>query len=387
MMRLKHSATPDLCDSEYDSKCKKMSSGPQQYVDELLEIAKVRWLKVPEIEYLLDPKTTPLSVLGKPPCVRPKSGTVFLFDRNVTTNYKEDGYHWIKKRNSPKVREDHVKLRTNGEYRVAGIYSHCSNPVSLHRRAYHLLDPTTGATRSPVMKKTKKNGGSFNVNAAPSLVLVHYLDTVKAAECARGSVVEGRRQRRGKNADGKRELASIGGPAMKKSKIQSVSSCHSATLLQNEMEGNDWSASSEQVRGCMNACYPSSPVAVTSAHIVEETKSAPVRNVEKETFTSYLEKVSSQMIPEVVLSHAYPENKINSNDVSSMGELVSEASDDEEYDQPCNDELFDGLWDFLIDSNVNVGDIFENGDDYESSNSVNMTLTPEFLGDLDYIFD
>eukprot|EP00586_Coscinodiscus_wailesii_P004074 CAMPEP_0172488404 /NCGR_PEP_ID=MMETSP1066-20121228/17906_1 /TAXON_ID=671091 /ORGANISM="Coscinodiscus wailesii, Strain CCMP2513" /LENGTH=259 /DNA_ID=CAMNT_0013255595 /DNA_START=57 /DNA_END=833 /DNA_ORIENTATION=+ len=207
-----------------------MPSRSQRYVDVLLEKVNVGWLKVPEIEYLLDPKTTPLPILSEPPCCPPKSGTLLLFDRNLTTNYKEDGYNWIKKRNSSKVREDHVKLRTDGEYRVAGVYCHCSNPVSLHRRAYHLLDPTTGVTRTPVMKKTKKNGNSSNIDSAPSLVLVHYLDTVEAAECACGDTVEGTRHGTG-SSSGKRELTSLEQQVTKKSKTKRASSCQNKTML------------------------------------------------------------------------------------------------------------------------------------------------------------
>eukprot|EP00586_Coscinodiscus_wailesii_P010254 CAMPEP_0172495142 /NCGR_PEP_ID=MMETSP1066-20121228/64174_1 /TAXON_ID=671091 /ORGANISM="Coscinodiscus wailesii, Strain CCMP2513" /LENGTH=387 /DNA_ID=CAMNT_0013266629 /DNA_START=59 /DNA_END=1222 /DNA_ORIENTATION=- len=369
-MGLKHKVTPDLCESNCKSKCNNISSGSQQYVDGLLEKAKVRWLKVPEIEYLLDPETSPLPILSKPPCVQPKSGTVFLFDRNVTTNYKEDGYYWVKKRNSSKVREDHVKLRTNGEYRVAGMYCHSSNPVSLHRRAYHLLDPTTGVTRSPVTKM-KKNRDSFNANVMPSLVLVHYLDTVEAAE---RMLVSSTRQSKG-SFGVKREFTGIEEPAMKKSRVQHTPSCHNEILSRNEMERNERN-------GYYDMCYPSIPMAVTSVHIPKEIESYP-RNVERETETSQLEKTSAQISPYDILSDAYPENEISVNNDFSVGAHVPEVSD-EEYDQSC-DEVFDTLWDLVMDSNVNFEEIIKNSD-CKFPGSADMTLAPGFLGNSDYFF-
>ena len=73
-----------------------------------------------EIEALLDPSTTILSLSTSPPTSPPPSGTLLLYNRSVTRNYKDDGYKWIKKRNSHKVREDHVKLRVSGKFRVSG---------------------------------------------------------------------------------------------------------------------------------------------------------------------------------------------------------------------------------------------------------------------------
>jgi len=120
---------------------------------------------------------------------QPHSGELFLFDRSITRKYKCDGYEWIKKRNSKKVREDHVKLMLNGRHRIAGVYSHCSNPRTLHRRAYRLLDPENKNTMPMANdskendEKTKKNGKKPSV-----LILVHYLDFIEAANAACGTM-------------------------------------------------------------------------------------------------------------------------------------------------------------------------------------------------------
>ena len=114
-----------------------------------------------------------------PPQTPPPSGTLLLYNRSVTRNYKDDGYEWIKKRNSHKVREDHVKLRLGGKCRVSGCYVHSMTNLAMHRRAYHLLNPETGTALYPMCSSTS--------NAPPSLVLVHYLDTELATRLGSGS--------------------------------------------------------------------------------------------------------------------------------------------------------------------------------------------------------
>lgn len=127
--------------------------------------------KVNEIEHLLNHEQRILPLSTAPPSTPPPSGTLLLYDRSMTRNYKDDGHQWIKKRNSHKVREDHVKLRVGGKFRVSGCYVHSNNMPSFHRRAYHLLCPDTGTALYPVTSASK------NKNRIPSLVLVHYLDT------------------------------------------------------------------------------------------------------------------------------------------------------------------------------------------------------------------
>lgn len=154
-----------------------MSSGGTFDMNILNDIAKARWLNVSELCFLLDMKHTPLLIARHPPEVSPPSGTLILYNRSFTRNYKEDHYTWIKKRNSTKVREDHVKLRLGGKYRVAGCYVHCVTIASMHRRAYHLLHNSEDGS-GPVPP------GNGMLKSPTSLVLVHYLDTQVAAAFA-----------------------------------------------------------------------------------------------------------------------------------------------------------------------------------------------------------
>lgn len=141
----------------------------------LFDISKARWLNVSELCFLLDMKHTPLPITRHPPESTPPSGTIILYNRSFTRNYKEDHYTWVKKRNSTKVREDHVKLRLGGKYRVAGCYVHCVNIATMHRRAYHLLHTNEDGSE-PVLP-----AGNGMLKSPTSLVLVHYLDTQVAS--------------------------------------------------------------------------------------------------------------------------------------------------------------------------------------------------------------
>mmetsp|Transcript_11942 Transcript_11942/g.17909 ORF Transcript_11942/g.17909 Transcript_11942/m.17909 type:complete len:1083 (-) Transcript_11942:115-3363(-) len=144
-------------------------------------VAIGRWLNVSEIESLLDHANDILSISTAPPASPPSSGTLLLFNRSITRNYKDDGHQWIRKRNSNKVREDHVKLRVGGKFRVSGCYVHSSGASTFHRRAYHLLNPDSGTALYPVTNASKAGKG----NLPPSLILVHYLDTkVASSYCA-----------------------------------------------------------------------------------------------------------------------------------------------------------------------------------------------------------
>ena len=58
---------------------------------------------------------------------------------------------------------------------IVGCYVHGAEITTLHRRAYHLLNPDTGTALYPV-------ASSNNRNSMPSLVLVHYLDTKLASQ-------------------------------------------------------------------------------------------------------------------------------------------------------------------------------------------------------------
>lgn len=151
------------------------------------ETATARWLNVEEIVGAL---TNPLNfnregdegenrqgfyvpLCPAPPDGLPPSGTLLLYDRTSVPNFKKDQHEWIKRRGKPtKVREDHVKLRLNDEYRVAGTYVHSAVTSTVHRRSYRLIGDTNSGYGGD---------GGGNGPRCEDLVLVHYLDTMDAA--------------------------------------------------------------------------------------------------------------------------------------------------------------------------------------------------------------
>mmetsp|Transcript_4849 Transcript_4849/g.9585 ORF Transcript_4849/g.9585 Transcript_4849/m.9585 type:complete len:1347 (-) Transcript_4849:48-4088(-) len=154
-------------------------------LSDIHETAKERWLTISEIEALLNLSTTVLPIQTQRPTLPPPSGTLILYNRSATRDYKNDGHHWTKKRNSKKIREDHVKLRVEGVKRIAGCYVHHEMIPSFHRRGYHLLNPETGMAvvtpKIPGMKGSNRNLKDENkAEELPSLILIHYLDTVQA---------------------------------------------------------------------------------------------------------------------------------------------------------------------------------------------------------------
>ncbi|GMI06830.1 hypothetical protein TrRE_jg286, partial [Triparma retinervis] len=111
--------------------------------DVLQRKAQTRWLTANELEdVLLSTKEYGSCISTSRPEAPPISGSLFLYDRSATKNYKDDGHLWIKKRNSHKVREDHVKLRMDGVNRISGCY----NGTNFFLVLVHYLDTDTAAS-------------------------------------------------------------------------------------------------------------------------------------------------------------------------------------------------------------------------------------------------
>eukprot|EP00586_Coscinodiscus_wailesii_P020211 CAMPEP_0172498944 /NCGR_PEP_ID=MMETSP1066-20121228/119964_1 /TAXON_ID=671091 /ORGANISM="Coscinodiscus wailesii, Strain CCMP2513" /LENGTH=383 /DNA_ID=CAMNT_0013272439 /DNA_START=69 /DNA_END=1220 /DNA_ORIENTATION=+ len=367
MVKAEHMAVPD--ESEYDSEV--------SWVDLLLEKAKSRWFKVPEIEYLLDPETTPLPILREPPCSRPVSGTVLLFDRNVTANYKDDGHEWIKRRNSRKVREDHLKLRVNGEYRVAGMYRHSSNPISFHRRAYYLIDRRTGVTKTPVITGTKNKKCGVDGIRRPSLVLVHYLDECGLASTAGGTVER-------ETYDRKRVLPAEKSQVMKRRKNNRMK--HDGLYgekktFPSQSECYDWSVfADDHSRDHCNPHYQVIPISRTSASVFQESDPCRV------TSAALLEKAASDRRLESTSSLLYEDNISSINSMTLERASFPHDKHTKKNEPSCDDDWVDALWKF-VDSDGSFDKRSENSINFESYSNTEMDLTPNLLEDLLTLFE
>ena len=175
-----------------------------QFPASILDAAKVRWLNAEEIIELLCGEHVgqeiELLALARPSCP-PQSGSLILYDRMATRDYKVDGHEWVRKKSNPKkIREDHVKLRYNGSERIRGNYVHSSRIKTFHRRAYALIDTDEDRKSS----RSSSSDGEKNSTGRPrqDLVLVHYLDTEEAMKISRekesddGASTSGRGQKR-----------------------------------------------------------------------------------------------------------------------------------------------------------------------------------------------
>lgn len=225
-----------------------------------------------EIEHLLNHEQRILPLSTAPPSTPPPSGTLLLYDRSITRNYKDDGHQWIKKRNSHKVREDHVKLRVGGKFRVSGCYVHSNNMPSFHRRAYHLLCPDTGTALYPVTSASK------NKNRIPSLVLVHYLDTKIAGNHCTSLIKQG---------------------------IEVNPSFVRDNYDAENMDGYDHD-------------YEDQPQVVTSSGGYEETQYEEVQLVAGSNFEASLDNNTLDFLWDVVLEEGDEDVNMNSSDISAL---------------------------------------------------------------------
>lgn len=140
---------------------------------DIINKAQTTWLKIEEIEFLLDTFISPLTVREKLPDTPPGSGALLLIDRNrnYSRSYKEDGYSWVKNKKGTRIREDHVKLKLKGKPRVGAHHFRSASTKTLFKRAYFLLDPETGGTLHEVITSKRSNA-----QKPQSLMLIHYLD-------------------------------------------------------------------------------------------------------------------------------------------------------------------------------------------------------------------
>lgn len=125
----------------------------------IVEAAKRRYLDAHAVLFLLEMGAKgdiqPLQKVQR----RPPSGSLFLYDRSRTPQFRVDGYEYVKKKgNAAAVREDHVKLKYDHEERVYACHVHSMERESMHRRSYWDL-------------KNRNN-----------LILVHYWDSEVSAQ-------------------------------------------------------------------------------------------------------------------------------------------------------------------------------------------------------------
>ncbi|GKV13004.1 hypothetical protein SLEP1_g24083 [Rubroshorea leprosula] len=123
-------------------------------IEQLSLEAKRRWLSQAEIcEILRNNETLQIS---SEPSNKPPSGSLFLFDRNVTRYFRKDGHNWQRKENGKLAKEGHKKLKAGSIDVLHCYYALGEENKKFQRRCYSMLQK------------------DFS-----HIVLVHYLVTVR----------------------------------------------------------------------------------------------------------------------------------------------------------------------------------------------------------------
>ncbi|GLT84500.1 hypothetical protein SLE2022_027250 [Rubroshorea leprosula] len=82
-------------------------------IEQLFLEAKRWWLFPAEIcEILRNNETLQIAL---EPSNKPPSGSLFLFDRKVTRNFRKDGHNWQRKENGKLAKEGHKKLKVRAK--------------------------------------------------------------------------------------------------------------------------------------------------------------------------------------------------------------------------------------------------------------------------------
>lgn len=104
--------------------------------------AREGWFK-PEIilAIITDPVKWGIQFSTKAPN-SPSSGQLYLFDKLVVKDYKQDGVNWIKKKGSGRVQEVHQIGKVNREAVIVGYHSTSADlKKSFRKRSYRLNSP------------------------------------------------------------------------------------------------------------------------------------------------------------------------------------------------------------------------------------------------------
>ncbi|XP_010909834.2 calmodulin-binding transcription activator 4 isoform X1 [Elaeis guineensis] len=109
-------------------------------INKLRREAQTRWLKPIEVLFILQNYES-FQLTHKPP-LKPPSGSLFLFNRRVLRNFRNDGHLWRKKSNGRTLAEAHERLKVANIEVLACYYARGEQNQCFQRRVYWMLDPT-----------------------------------------------------------------------------------------------------------------------------------------------------------------------------------------------------------------------------------------------------
>lgn len=108
-------------------------------INELVQEAKTRWLKAPEVLFILQ-NHEQFQITQQAP-QKPPSGSLFIFNKRVLRYFRKDGYSWRKKKDGRTVGEAHERLKVGSAEALNCYYAHGEENPYFQRRSYWILDP------------------------------------------------------------------------------------------------------------------------------------------------------------------------------------------------------------------------------------------------------
>ncbi|GAB4839753.1 hypothetical protein Ancab_020463 [Ancistrocladus abbreviatus] len=108
-------------------------------IGHLVQEAQTRWLKPPEVLFILQNHESH-QITQEPP-QKPPSGSLFLFNKRVLRFFRKDGHSWRKKKDGRTVGEAHERLKVGNVEALNCYYAHGEKNPSFQRRSYWMLDP------------------------------------------------------------------------------------------------------------------------------------------------------------------------------------------------------------------------------------------------------
>ncbi|KAG6592965.1 Calmodulin-binding transcription activator 4, partial [Cucurbita argyrosperma subsp. sororia] len=109
-------------------------------INDLYREAQTRWLKPPEVFFIL--QNYEKYQLTEEAPKQPTSGSLFLFNKRVLRFFRKDGHSWRKKRDGRTVGEAHERLKVGNAEALNCYYAHGEHNPNFQRRSYWMLDPS-----------------------------------------------------------------------------------------------------------------------------------------------------------------------------------------------------------------------------------------------------
>ncbi|XP_038874570.1 calmodulin-binding transcription activator 4 [Benincasa hispida] len=107
-------------------------------INDLYREAQSRWLKPPEVLFIL--QNHEKYQLTEEAPKQPTSGSLFLFNKRVLRFFRRDGHSWRKKRDGRTVGEAHERLKVGNAEALNCYYAHGEYNPNFQRRSYWMLD-------------------------------------------------------------------------------------------------------------------------------------------------------------------------------------------------------------------------------------------------------